>query len=385
MKKNLLIILVVIAFGCSNNNVFTVKGHLSDIKNENSKIYIYRSDVGRSVLIDSSKINKRGDFNFRIKATETDFYQIGLSNDNFVSILAEPGEKIMMNFMDRNLFAGYDVTGSKGSELIRTLDIKLIKTRTILDSLNNLYNEITDEDPEKEALLEKEYLNIVKEQRKFNIEFIVTNITSLAAIKALYQRIDENTYVLYEPRDLQYLKITADSLKKYYPGSKHTKALLTDLENELDKLYARQIQDMAEAMPETEADPYLKDNNGNRIRLSSLKGKYVLLTFWSANSRECVADNLQLKEYYKLYNKKGFEIYQINLDADEELWKAAVAFDDLPWISTREDDPANSVNVRIFNVRTLPANYLFDLSGNIIASNLYGKNLQVKLNQIFTN
>ena len=84
----------------------------------------------------------------------------------------------------------------------------------------------------------------------------------------------------------------------------------------------------------------LKNIDGKRIALSSLKGKYVLLTFWSFRSKECIAENLQLKEFYKLYNNKGFEIYQINLDENEADWKAAVKFDELPWISTREDDPA---------------------------------------------
>jgi thiol-disulfide isomerase/thioredoxin len=123
--------------------------------------------------------------------------------------------------------------------------------------------------------------------------------------------------------------------------------------------------------------------NGKKVALSSLRGKYVLLTFWSIRSKECVAENIQLKEYYKLYNKKGFEIYQINLDGDEESWKAAVKFDELPWISTREDDPLNPKNARLFNVRNVPTNYLFDKQGEIIGSDLHGKPLKLKLEQLF--
>jgi hypothetical protein len=102
-------------------------------------------------------------------------------------------------------------------------------------------------------------------------------------------------------------------------------------------------------------------------------------------SRESVVENLQLKEFYRNYSRKGFEIYQINLDADEEAWKAAVKFDELPWISTREDDPADPVNARLYNVKTLPANYLYNPEGNIIATNLHGRTLQLKLTQLFNN
>ncbi len=88
-----------------------------------------------------------------------------------------------------------------------------------------------------------------------------------------------------------------------------------------------------------------------------MKGKYVLLTFWSVQSKDCIEENLQLKEIYKLYHKKGFEIYQINLDENEAAWRSAVKFDELPWINTREDDPKDPKNAILFNVKSLPSNY----------------------------
>jgi thiol-disulfide isomerase/thioredoxin len=151
----------------------------------------------------------------------------------------------------------------------------------------------------------------------------------------------------------------------------------------MNQMYVNQLGRIANTIPQTNLDPDLKTTTGKRISLSSLKGKYVLLTFWSVRSNDCIADNLQLKEVYKLYNKKGFEIYQINLDENETDWKSAVNFDELPWINTREDDPLNPKNAVIFNVKSLPANFLFDKEGKIIAKNLHGKSLQLKLDQIF--
>jgi len=140
---------------------------------------------------------------------------------------------------------------------------------------------------------------------------------------------------------------------------------------------------MANSAPEVSLDPDLKDVNGKRIKLSSLKGKYVLLSFWSADSRDCITENLQLKSLYKTYSKRGFEIYQINLDTDESKWRNAVSFDELPWINTREDDPSNPVNAKYYNVRSLPANFLYDREGLLIGNNLHGRNLQIKLEQLF--
>jgi len=95
-------------------------------------------------------------------------------------------------------------------------------------------------------------------------------------------------------------------------------------------------------------------------------------------------ENIDLKQFYSRFNRRGFEIYQINLDDDEEFWKNAVRFEELPWISVREEDPANPV-AQLFNVMELPTNYLFDRQGDIIASNLHGRTLSLKLEQLFGN
>jgi thiol-disulfide isomerase/thioredoxin len=385
--KRFLILLIPVMFvaGCKNKNLVIVDGSVKD--NPGKYIYIKKVNVDTPVLLDSSKIRKNGSFKFIIKATEPDFYQLAYSNSDFLTLLAEPGEKIHLSFGSSHLYNNYTVTGSKGSELVRDLDLKLLDTKNKLDSLSKIYKEISDK-PEfatEAPILNKEYQDLVKDQRMFSINFIIKNINSLASIKALYQKFNDDTYVLYEIRDLQYLKIVTDSLKLHYPDSKHTKALEKNFEKEMNNFYARELEKLASTLPVAKLDPDLLDISGKRIALSSLRGKYVLLTFWSVDSKECIAENLQLKEFYKIYNRRGFEIYQINVDEDEDAWRAEVKFDELPWISTREDDPSKPQNVRLFNVQRLPANYLFDPKGTIIGSNLHGRTLQIKLEQLFNN
>ncbi len=386
MRKILILIIpIVILSGCHNNNLVTIGGTIK--KNSREYIAISRIDVNNIVLIDSVKIGKKGNFKFRVKSNEPDFYQVGFSATNFVTLLAEPGEKISLSFDDENLYYSYSVRGSKGSELVRMLDNKLLDTKSKLDSLNAVYEKAATE-PGFDTIqqrLTREATDLVKDQRRFTIEFVINNINSLASVKAIYQKLNDQTYVLYETRDLQYMKIASDSLTRHYPDSRHTKALVKSFEDGMKQLNAAKMNQIIETLPEARLDPVLKDINGRQVALSSLRGKYVLLTFWSSQSRECISENLQLKEFYKIFSKKGFEIYQISLDNDESDWKSAVKFDELPWISTREADPAKTRNALLFNVKSVPTNYLFDPQGNIIASNLHGKALQLKLTQIFSN
>ena len=378
-----LLTLVIIITGCNHKNQFTVNGVIKDSKTK--YIYLNKLDVDTPILIDSAKISRKGSFRFKVKATGPDFYQLGFSTTNFITLLAEPGERINLLFNGKDLFENYSVKGSAGSAKLQVLDLFLAETKRKLDSLSTLYTKASHEPgfDVRGPLLDAEFKDLVKAQRKNNIVFIINNINSLASIKALYQKINPQTYVLYDQHDLQYLKIVSDSLTRHYPNSKQVQALARDFKKELNQMLFSQIEQISKNLPNTVLDPDLVNIAGKRVSLSSLKGKYVLLTFWSVQSRDCIEENLQLKEFYKLYNKKGFEIYQINLDENEEQWRAAVRFDELPWINTREDNPKDPKNALLFNVKTLPANYLFDKESKIIASNLHGKELQLKLDQLF--
>jgi hypothetical protein len=384
MKRLLFLLLIALIYsGCKEKNSTTINGV---IKGENTgNVYFHRLDLDTPVLIDSSEISKKGTFRIKIKVNEPDFYQVSLSAENFITLLAEPGEKIRLEFDSNTLYDNYSVSGSEGSEKLRIIDQNLIDTKKKLDSLKNVYTSASSEPgfDVKGAELETQFNDLIKQQRRKNIEFIITNTTSLASIKACYQRIDPETYVLYDPKDLQYLKILSDSLNKYYPNSRHVQALTRDFQSELTQMNANQLVRLSEQMEPVKLNPDLKNHDGKRISLESLRGKHVLVTFWSVGSKDCINENVQLKEFYKLYNKKGFEIYQINLDADTNLWKSAVKFDELPWISTREDNASDPLTARLFNVRELPANYLFDTEGDIEGTNLHGRTLKLKLEQLF--
>lgn len=386
MKRAMLILIpVMLMTACQKKNSFRINGNITGDKQD--MIYLKRINIDTPLLIDSSKVNKKGRFAFKVRSAEPDFYQLGYSDSEFITLLAGPGEKIGITFEGTSLFEDYSLAGSEGSEQVRMLDQRLNITKKSLDSLRVLYDKASLEDgfEERGPQLEAAFADLIKSLRRKNIEFIITNLTSMASLKALYQKIDDDTYVLYDTRDLQYMKILADSLGRYYPGSKHVQALTRNLKTGLDQFYRRQLLEIADQIPETRLDPELTDVNGRRIALSSLRGKFVLLTFWSVSSRECITDNLQLKEFYRRYSRNGFEIYQINIDEDEDAWKRAVRFDELPWISVREDDPRDLLNARLFNVRSVPANFLFDRNGGIIGSNLRGRALQIKLDQLFNN
>lgn len=376
-----MLLAVSLLAGCNNENKVVIKGSFT-VPAE-GVVYLDQSEVDRNIRVDSAMI-KRGQFKFVTEVTGPEFYQLRFTGNEFVALLVMPGENISLEIGKTPVAMNYTVQGSPGSADIRMLDQQLLVTKTRLDSISNVYNSLSANDMDiRGAELQKAYTEIVDAQRKFNIKFVVENISSMSSIQALYQRIDENTYVLYQPRDLQYLKIVSDSLSVRYPVSRHVRALKENVTTELNQMYIDRISSIAMQMPETSSSPELPDINGKMVSVASLKGKYVLVSFWSTTSEESMNQLPVLRSIYNDYHRKGLEIYQISLDPDAERWKNVVRYEEIPWISVREPDPENPVYARLMNITYLPSNLLYDPQGNIINTNLTGRNLLIRMDQLF--
>ena len=102
----------------------------------------------------------------------------------------------------------------------------------------------------------------------------------------------------------------------------------------------------------------LPDNKGNVRKLTSLKGKVVLLDFHVFASQGSTARIMKLREIYNKYHARGLEIYQVSLDPDKHFWKESVAA--LPWICVHDDDGTNSSYAAQYNVQTVPTFFLID-------------------------
>ncbi len=128
----------------------------------------------------------------------------------------------------------------------------------------------------------------------------------------------------------------------------------------------------------------LPDTEGKQVSLADFRGKYVLIDFWATWCGPCMEEMPNLVKVYAQYKDKNFEILGVSLDRPDskQLWQTVIRRDHLDWKQVSDLKWWNSNAALLYNVNSVPANFLVDPAGKIIATNLRGEVLQKKLAEI---
>ncbi len=386
MKKSLFLYLfAALIFTACKNNIVHISGTLL---NPVSGEYIFLDELKSNALtsVDSMKVQNDGKFDFKREVKTPSFYLLKINENNFLTMLLEPGQKISLNAHNDSLNYPASITGSKGTELMAEYNVTLRKTINKLTGLSSIYNQNVDS-PKLPALMEsldsmaQGYLNEINSYTK---TYIDENLKSLVSLVALYQQVAPNVYVLNPTRDLKYFVKVDSSLSILYPEYEPVTSMHEQVLQLVENIKDKTINSSGTGEGAEAPEISLPSPEGDTIKLSSTRGSVVLLDFWASWCAPCRRENPNLVKAYDLYHKKGFQIFQVSLDKTREAWIKGIQDDQLgKWIHVSDIQYWNSIVVPLYKIESIPVNFLLNKEGRIIASNLRGDQLETKLAELF--
>ncbi len=303
-------------------------------------------------------------------------------------MLLEPGQILELTAKRDSFNIPESISGSEGTELMLKYNKKLQTTIYQIaslrkDYLKNLRSPQLYEVMAKIDSIAQIYLDDINLYTK---KYIDSNLTSLVSLAALYQQVAPGEYIMDSRKDLKYFLRVDSALSIHYPDYELVRSLHEQVssmgsgirnQNVISPVFIQGAE-----VPEID----LPNPEGDTIRLSSTRGNIVLLDFWAAWCSPCRQENPNLVKAYNMYHGKGFQIYQVSLDMTRDAWIKGIQDDNLgDWIHVSDLRYWNSVVVPLYKIEMIPANYLLDREGHVIASNLRGESLQIQLDELFKN
>jgi len=381
MQKIVLGVLVVsLLFSCKNKDSksFTISGVLHNAPAK--VVYIEESDIttGQKTLKDSSAIAADGKFSVSINATKNAVYNLRLQNDGsqFVSLINDAAKiNVEADFNKRTDF--YNVSGSNASKSIQDYLAKITGMQrdrvTIFFQIDSIKKNNGDSILVRDLDIKQQQIS--SEEKTYTHQTVLQSINSSLSLFILssYQGMARDpNFRVNGFTDEEVVGLLNDILTKF-PERTDIAGIRNSVEAGIPKLKWVGKQAPEISLPDTE---------GKTVKLSSFRGKYVLVDFWASWCGPCRRENPNVVQAYNQFKNKNFTILGVSLDRQKEAWEKAIVDDNLNWTHISDLKYWQSEVVPIYQVASIPFNVLVDPDGKVVAENLRGNALEQKLQQV---
>lgn len=367
MIKNLAILFsaAIILASCATKvqNEYVITGTVDSVIS--TKIYLQKRTDGPLITVDSSQINAKGEFNFKGVIAYPEVYYLTLpATKSSVPFFIEPSS-IIINLNTKDIDKTR-ITGSKNQAAYDSYLDQLDAFNVKIRESYQMYTTAQEIGDQEKARYYDSVTNAIDMQRsEFSKKYVLENPNSFISPYIAYR----NSY-LYEMEDLD------KALSGFDTSLSHSvyTTFLSDYLNVLKRVAVGQ--------------PYvpfsMADSTGFDVPLANSVGHgYLLIDFWASWCAPCRAENPNIVRLYNKYHSRGFDIFGVSFDSKRDRWLKAIADDSLTWTHVSDLKGWDNAAGKLYGIRSIPSNVLLDSNGVIIAKNVLGDALKVKLEELF--
>lgn len=356
---------IALLYSCGRSGEkFEVDGQITEA--DGQTLYFEAATLNGTNVLDSVRLDEQGRFRFRgPRPSNPEFYRLRIGGQ-MIHLAVDSTETIHVEARRPVMGTDYTVTGSADCEVIRELSLLQIELQKQIEAL---YTDRRVMLGERERLADE-----LAERYKADIKarYILKAPASAYAYFALFQSIGGARIFDLSGNvdDLRYAAAVATAWEEHYPGTQRAENLhnivIQGIKNTRPPTpFSLEGLDESKISMTGIIDINLPDLQGQYLRLSDVRNKVVLLDFTAYSMPGSQQRIMQLRQLYNRYKGQGFEIYQVSVDPDEHYWKTAS--EHLPWLCVYEDRGEASDYLRLYQVTALPAYFLINRQGDLVA------------------
>lgn len=374
MKKFLLSLSVIIGLAACNGKPdgYVLNGTLSGDVENGTQIFVRKvNENNQPYDIDTTTV-QNGKFTISGSVDSPDLIYLFIDKvQGYAPLVAEKGTIELIAQKDSLNFA--KVKGTLQNDIFykylnksRELSDQAMSIQKDLQQASMVGNEATV------ASLRDEFTELQEAYKNFELNFIKDNPSGLISALLIEKALGTRQIGSAEAQEM-YDALSAE-IKETAPAKKIIENLNAEKERE-DKVKNTAIGAVAPDFSGPTPD-------GGEISLKQAMGKVTIIDFWAAWCKPCRVENPNVVNVYNKYHSKGLNIIGVSLDRKEEDWKKAIADDKLTWHHISSLDYFNDAIAKLYNVDAIPATFILDENGVIIAKNLRGPALEEKIAEL---
>lgn len=360
MRRILFTVLATAAMLSANaanpaEGVLKVKGML---KNFGDSLLVYVAEPGQRPNVQNTIVLKNGALDFEIKLPKVAEVTLATpeaargKSQQYVAFVGVPGETIELNAETDNKYTyGGTKFYKEFAEMKNALENSQAELQAYIKSLNermekgekqeDLMKEYQEKAPALQAKASVAYKDFIKAHPDYEANAII--VTSLETLEEMEEAANMMSPAVREGR-----------MKDFYMASINQQKAEKEIREKAAKMQAAGV---------VAPDFTLNNINGKPFKMSSLKGKYVVLDFWGSWCGWCIKGFPKMKEYYQKYKGK-FEILGVDCNDTPEKWKAAVKKHELPWLNVY--NPRESKVLADYAIQGFPTKIIVGPDGKIV-------------------